>query len=118
MSTKNKNLFRVDINLSYLVYTDQENYTESDVLKWFKDDFHSGEFDEENALSILKVESSEQVQDFLDREIDYCVYYTNDEDESASVSELVDRLGLDADTSLLQNFVNWDTLLLNLKRND
>lgn len=97
MSTKNKNLFRVDINLSYLVYTDQEKYTEQDTLKWCKDELHESELEEGEALEILKVESSEQVQDFLDKDNEYYVYYTDDEDDSTSVSDLVDRLGLDAD---------------------
>ena len=97
MSTKNKNLFRVDLNLRYLIYTDQEKYTEHDVLKWCKEELHEGEFDDEGVLEIKRVESSEQVQDFLDMDIEYNVYHTDDEDESTSVSDLVDKLGLDAD---------------------
>jgi hypothetical protein len=92
-----KNLFRIDLNLKYLVYTDKMNYTENDVLNWIKNDFHSGELDEENNLTINKVESSHQIQDFLDQDIDYSVYYTDDEDDDTSISTLVETLGLDAD---------------------
>lgn len=97
MKKQNKNLFRIDLNLKYLVYTDKMNYTESDVLNWIKNDFHSGEFDDEDVLTINKVESSHQIEDFLDMDVDYNVYYTDDEDDSTSVSTLVEKLSLDAD---------------------
>ena len=94
---QNKNLFRIDLNLKYLVYTDKMIYTEPDVLNWIKNDFHSGELDEENNLIINKVESSQQIQDFLDMDVDYSVYYTDDEDDNTSISTLVEKLSLDAD---------------------
>lgn len=91
----NKNLFRVNLNLKYLVYTDEMNYTEDDVLLWIKNNFHSGELDDEDAVQITKVESSKQIQDFLDMDIDYNVYHTDDEDHDTSIKELVEKLGLD-----------------------
>ena len=91
-----KNLFRVDLNLKYLVYTDKEKYTQNDVLDWIKNDVHSGEFDGDDVLEIEKVESSEQIQDFLDMDTEYYVYYTNNEDDSTSIDTLVEELGLDA----------------------
>ena len=93
---QNKNLFRVDLNLKYLVYTDKEKYTQDDVLDWLKNEVHSNEFDDDGALEIEKVESSEQIQDFLDMDIEYYVYYTSDEDDSTSIDTLVEELGLDA----------------------
>jgi hypothetical protein len=93
---QNKNLFRVDLNLKYLVYTDKEKYTQDDVLDWIKNEAHSNEFDDDGALEIEKVESSEQIQDFLDMDIEYYVYYTSDEDDSTSIDTLVEELGLDA----------------------
>jgi hypothetical protein len=91
-----KNLFRVDVTLKYLVYTDKAEYKEIDVVNWIKNDFHSGEFDTDGALKIQKVESTEQIQDFLDLDIDYNVYYTDDVDESTSLDTLVEELCLDA----------------------
>jgi hypothetical protein len=96
MSKKTKNLFRVDLNLKYLVYTDKEQYTQNDVLDWLKNEVHSNEFDDDGALEIEKVESSEQIQDFLDMDIEYYVYYTSGEDDSTSIDTLVEKLGLDA----------------------
>jgi hypothetical protein len=96
MSKKTKNLFRVDLNLKYLVYTDKEKYTQDDVLNWIKNEVHSNEFDDDGALEIEKVESSEQIQDFLDMDIEYYVYYTSGEDDSTSIDTLVEELGLDA----------------------
>jgi hypothetical protein len=66
------------------------------VLDWIKNDVHSGEFDSDGALEIEKVESSEQIQDFLDMDTEYYVYYTDDEDDSTSIDTLVEELGLDA----------------------
>ena len=94
--SKTKNLFRVDLNLKYLVYTDEEKYTQNDVLDWIKHDVHSGEFDGDDVLEIEKVESSEQIQDFLDLQDSYCVYCTSPEDDSTYLGDLVDLLGLDA----------------------
>jgi len=95
---QNKNLFRVDAHLSYLVYTDKETYGETDFCKWLKNNFHSGELDEEGSLEVEKVESTEQIREFLDeRGYDYSVYYTDDEDEFTTISTLVEELGLDAD---------------------
>lgn len=96
----NKNLFRVDLNLQYLVYTDKENYTEHDVEKWIKNDLHSGEFDEQDGLTINKVTSSKQIQDFLDLDVDYNVYHTDEQDNGISVHSLVEQLGLDADVMI------------------
>jgi len=56
----------------------------------------SNEFDDDGALEIEKVESSEQIQDFLDMDIEYYVYYTDGEDDSTSIDTLVEELGLDA----------------------
>jgi len=95
MSKKTKNLFRVDLNLKYLVYTDKEQYTQDDMLDWLKNEVHSNEFDDDGALEIEKVESSEQIQDFLDMDIEYYVYYTSGEDDSTSIDTLVEKLGLD-----------------------
>lgn len=94
---QNKNLFRVDAHLSYLVYTDKETYGETDFCKWLKNNFHSGELDEEGALEVEKVESTEQIQDFLDRDYDYSVYREIGDDDEKDLSELVNELGLDAD---------------------
>ena len=95
---QNKNLFRVDAHLSYLVYTDKETYGETDFCEWLKTSFHSGELDEEGSLEVEKVESTEQIQEFLEeRDYDYNVYYTDDEDEGTSLDTLVEELGLDAD---------------------
>jgi|LakMenE01Jun11ns_1017448.scaffolds.fasta_scaffold9575112_3 hypothetical protein len=96
MSKKTKNLFRVDLNLKYLVYTDKEKYTQDDVFDWIKNEVHSNELDADGALEIEKVESSEQIQDFLDMDIEYYVYYTDGEDDSTSIDTLVEELGLDA----------------------
>jgi hypothetical protein len=93
---QNKNLFRVDLNLKYLVYTDKEKYTQDDVLDWLQNEVHSNEFDDDGALEIEKVESSEQIQDFLDMDTEYYVYYTSGEDDSTSIDTLVEELGLDA----------------------
>ena len=92
-----KNLFRVDVHLNYLVYTDKETYNEIDVCKWLKNDFHSGELDEGGALEVQKVESVEQIQDFLEKDFEYNVYYTDDKDDGTSIQTLVDELGLNAD---------------------
>jgi hypothetical protein len=94
---RRKNLFRVDVHLSYLVYTDKETYNEIDVCKWLKNDFHSGELDEEGALEVQKVKSIEQIQDFLEKDFEYNVYYTDDKDDGTSIQTLVDELSLDAD---------------------
>lgn len=91
-----KNLFRVDAHLSYLVYTDKETYGETDFCEWLKNNFHSGELDEDGALEIEKVESTEQIQDFLDRDYDYSVYTEIGDNVEKDLSELVDELGLDA----------------------
>lgn len=94
--SKTKNLFRVDLNLKYLIYTDKQEYTENDVLNWIKNDFHYGEFDSDNALKIEKVESSKQIQDFLNYDYYYSVYRDAGDDDEKDLSDLVDLLGLDA----------------------
>jgi hypothetical protein len=96
MKKQKKNLFRVDAHLSYLIYTDKETYGATDFCEWLKINFHSGELDEEGALEVEKVESTEQIQDFLDRGYDYSVYTDLGDNTEKDLPELVDELGLDA----------------------
>lgn len=88
-----KKLYKVDINVKYLVYTDVE-YNKHDVTDWLKEDFHSGELDDACEISLVK-DVSEIEEDF---KMDYCPYYTNagDEDVGASLDTIIDDLGLDA----------------------
>lgn len=88
-----KKLYRVDLNLKYLVYTDTE-YGQEDVLNWIKNDFHSGELDD--ACEISEVKDAEEVEDFTDLEIEYCPYYTDAKDENTYLCDIIDNLGLDA----------------------
>lgn len=85
-----KKLYRVDINLKYAIFTDKA-YNEDDVLKWLKNDVHSGELDENCEIAL--VTDSKEVEDFDE---DYCVYYTDDNDESTYLNDIIDILGLDA----------------------
>lgn len=88
-----KKLYRVDINLKYLVYTDIE-YNQGDVLNWIKDDIHHGELDDACEISLVK--DAKEVEDFTEMEIDYCPYYTDNADESTFLSDIIKELGLDA----------------------
>ena len=90
MNTEKK-LYRVDIDLSYLVYTD-EDYTNANVFDWMKNHFHGGELDETCEISVVK--DIKTIEDDFDK--DYCPYFTNDDDEITSLEEIIDLLGLDA----------------------
>lgn len=90
---KEKKLYRVDINLKYLVYTD-EDYTEANVYDWVKNYFHSAELDDSCEISVVK--DVKEIEDFTDSDIEYCPYYTDDADESTYLSDIIDKLGLDA----------------------
>lgn len=93
MKTENKKLYRVDINLKYLVYTDKE-YKQGDVLNWLKNEVHSGELDDTCEISLVK--DAKEIEDFTEMEIDYCPYYTDNADESTFLSDIIEKLGLDA----------------------
>lgn len=89
-----KKLYRVDINLKYLVYTDaNEKYNQSQVFDWLKQEMHEGELDE--VCTITPVNSTEQIKDFDE---DYSLYCTcsTDKDKELNLNEVVDSLGLDA----------------------
>jgi hypothetical protein len=86
-----KKLYRVDINLKYLVLTDKE-YKQADTLAWLKNEVHGGELDDE-ACTISLVKDSKEVNDF---EEGYCTYYTDPDDDGTSLEHIIDRLGLDA----------------------
>jgi len=89
-----KKLYRVDINLKYLVYTDaKEKYNQSQVFDWLKQEMHEGELDE--VCNITPVNSTEQIKDFDE---DYSLYCTcsTDKDKELNLNEVVDSLGLDA----------------------
>ena len=88
-----KKLYRVDINLKYLVYTDEE-YKQVDVLNWIKNDIHHGELDDACEISVVK--DVKEIEDFTDSDIEYCPYYTDNADESTFLSDIIDKLGLDA----------------------
>lgn len=88
-----KKLYRVDINLSYLVYTDEE-YKQGDVLNWIKNDIHSAELDDNCEISVVK--DVKEIEDFTDLDVEYCPYYTDNADESTFLSDIIDKLGLDA----------------------
>jgi hypothetical protein len=97
MSKPNKNkLFRVDATISYLIYTGKDKYTVKDFLAWAKNDMHTGELDESSSLNIKEVKSTEQIQDYIDREYDYSTY-TDNTDEEIYLSPLISELGLDAE---------------------
>jgi len=95
--TNKKKLFRVDATLSYLVVTEKDIYTVKDFLAWVKNDMHSGELDESSALEIKEVKSTEQIQDYIDRDHDYMTYDTTGGTDIQYVSELIKELGLDVE---------------------
>ena len=95
--TNKKKLFRVDATLSYLVVTEKDIYTVKDFLAWAKNDMHSGELDESSALEIKEVKSTEQIQDYIDRDYDYMAYDTTGGIDIQYVSELIKELELDSD---------------------
>ena len=88
-----KKLYRVDIDLSYLVYTD-EDYTSGNVYNWIKNNFHSGELHDACEISI--VTDSKTIEDDFD--IGYFPYCDDADDSSKEMSleEIIDLLGLDA----------------------
>lgn len=86
-----KKLYKVDITVKYLVYTDVE-YNKYDVTDWLKEDFHSAELDD--ACEISLVNDVEEIGEDFD--MDYCPYFTNDEDDLTTLDTIVDDLGLDA----------------------
>ena len=91
---KGKKLYRVDINLKYLVYTDvNEKYNQSQVFDWLKQEMHEGELNE--VCTVTPVNSTEQIKDFDE---DYSLYCTcsTDKDKELNLNEVVDSLGLDA----------------------
>jgi uncharacterized protein YgfB (UPF0149 family) len=88
-----KKLYRVDVDLSYLVYTD-EDYTSGNIYDWMKNHFHSGELDDASEISI--VTDSKTIEDDFD--LSY-IPYCDDADDSSkemSLEEIIDLLGLDA----------------------
>lgn len=87
-----KKLYRVDINLKYLVYTDKE-YKQVDALDWLKNEVHSGELDDACEISLVK--DAKEIEDFTEMKIDYYPYFTDEEDES-TLSDIIEKLGLDA----------------------
>jgi hypothetical protein len=86
-----KKLHRVDIDLSYLVYTD-EDYSKADVYDWIKLHFHTGELDDSCSINIV-TDVNQINKDFNE---DYCPYLTDDADEGTDLSDVINRLGLDA----------------------
>ena len=90
MTKKNlKKLYRVDFKLKYLTYVPKAP-TLDDVLLWLQD-LHEGEFDDDDSLKIIEVNSVEQISDF---EKDYVVY--GDDSGEESIETLTESLGLDA----------------------
>lgn len=88
-----KKLYRVDLNLKYLVYTDTE-YGQEDVLNWIKNEVHSGELDD--ACEISEVKDVKKIED--DFGLEYFPYCSDIEDsqQELTVEDIVDELGLDA----------------------
>ena len=102
---KNKFLHRIDINLSYLYYGEDEKYTKDDVLRWLRNDVHEGELDDEidgrEKVKISPVEDKSQIEDFS---VDYPLYGQSNEGEillhhaidelnlTISVEEMIRRL--------------------------
>lgn len=86
-----KKLYRVDINIKYLVYTDIE-YNQGDVFNWLNQDMHEGEL--ADCCNITLVNSTEQIKDF---DKDYSLYCTDsvDKDHELNLHDVVDALGLD-----------------------
>lgn len=66
-----KKLFRVDLNLKYLFYTDKTILHTQDVLKWLEKDCHSGELDDDDTCVITEIDDPEDVDDFPEN---YTVY--------------------------------------------
>lgn len=97
VKTNKKKLFRVDATLSYLVVTEKDIYTVKDFLAWAKNDMHSGELDESSALEIKEVKSTEQIQDYIDRDHDYMVYDNTNSEDDQHLSSLIKELGLDVE---------------------
>ena len=98
MAKKDKNkLFRVDAKLSYLILTEQDNYTVRDFFDWAKHDMHTGELDESSVLKIEEVKSTTQIQDYIEREYDYMPYAASIVMDTQYLSELIKELGLDAE---------------------
>lgn len=97
VKTNKKKLFRVDATLSYLVVTEKDIYTVKDFLAWAKNDMHSGELDESSALEIKEVKSTEQIQDYIDRDHDYMVYDNTNSEDDQYLSSLIKELGLDSE---------------------
>lgn len=56
--------------------------------------FHSGELDSACKISVVK--DVKEIEDFTDSDIEYCPYFTDDADESTYLSDIIDKLGLDA----------------------
>ena len=88
-----KKLYRVDINLKYLIYTDEE-YEQENVFNWIKTEVHSGELDD--ACEIYEVKSVKEIEDDFDME--YFPYCADAEDrmQELTLEEIVEELGLDA----------------------
>jgi hypothetical protein len=86
-----KNLFRVDINLSYLFLTEQETLGLNHVLAWLNS-MHSGELDTGDSYTIQRVEDMEDISDFSE---DYNVYTDIEEEVNPAVCELIKELNLD-----------------------
>lgn len=92
MQSIKRKLFRVDIDLKYLFLTEREKIGPSDVLEWLHD-VHSGELDDEDAVSILEITDDHQIDDF-DRE--YGVYSDIPNlPDGTYVSEVIEDLHLD-----------------------
>jgi hypothetical protein len=96
---KEKKLFRVDINLSYLFLTDDPDYGDKhDVTEWIEKDFHSGELDAEtkddtigNKFICQEVTDINQVKDYNSGYVCY-----GDNADETDLENLTIELGLDA----------------------
>lgn len=93
-----KKLYRVDINLKYLVLAGDEDlagdeYNQSHVFDWLKHEMHEGELTE--GCTISQVDNTKQIEDFDEDYSLYCVC-PNDKDREPNLNEVIDLLGLDA----------------------
>ena len=62
---RTRTLYKVTINLNYLYYTDKEEmYDTGDVLKWFLNDCHEGELEQDGVCEILEITDPSEVEEF------------------------------------------------------
>lgn len=96
---KEKFLHRIDINLSYLHYGENKEYTKDDVLRWLRNDLHEGELDSElnddfeeiEKLKISLVMDKNQISNFAP---DYPLYGPDREIEEILLHNAIDELNL------------------------